>query len=106
MRPLSSPRSTRLPMRASRRAFAISPAIAPCPSLVAAVMGTTVSIDVRDGDVTASALDAAVAVLRELEARFTTYRDDSEIKRIERGELSMADAHPDVREVLDACAVL
>jgi len=69
-------------------------------------MGTTVSIDVRDEGVPAAALDAAVQTLRELEARFTTYRDDSEIKRIERGELQLADAHPDVREVLDACAVL
>jgi thiamine biosynthesis lipoprotein len=69
-------------------------------------MGTTVSIDVRDEDVPAAALDAAVQTLRELEARFTTYRDDSEIKRIERGELQLADAHPDVREVLAACAVL
>jgi FAD:protein FMN transferase len=69
-------------------------------------MGTTVSIDVRDEGVPAAALDAAVQTLRELEARFTTYCDDSEIKRIERGELQLADAHPDVREVLAACAVL
>ncbi len=74
--------------------------------LVASVMGTTVTMDVRDPDVPLAMLDAAVEQLRELEARFTTYRDDSEIKRIERGELQLADAHPDVREVLDACAVL
>ena len=74
--------------------------------LVAPVMGTTVSIDVRDDDVRTAALQAAVQTLRELEARFTTYRDDSEIKRIGRGELQVAEAHPDVREVLNACAVL
>ena len=74
--------------------------------LVAPVMGTTVSIDVRDDDVRTAALQAAVQTLRELEARFTTYRDDSEIKRIERGELQVAEAHPDVREVLNACTVL
>jgi FAD:protein FMN transferase len=76
------------------------------PYLVAPVMGTTVSIDVRDEDVPAAALEAAVQTLRELEARFTTYRGDSEIKRFERGELPLKEAHPDVREVLDACAVL
>jgi thiamine biosynthesis lipoprotein len=76
------------------------------PYLVASVMGTTVTIDVRDPDVPLAVLDAAVERLRTLEARFTTYRDDSEIKRIERGALQVADAHPDVREVLDACAVL
>jgi len=76
------------------------------PYLVASVMGTTVSIDVRDPRIAASVLEAAVATLRELDARFSTYREDSEIRRIERGELAIADAHPDVREVLDACAVL
>ncbi len=76
------------------------------PYLVAPVMGTTVSIDVRDEDVSAAALEAAVRTLRELEARFTTFRSDSEIKRFERGELLLTEAHPDVREVLHACAVL
>ena len=76
------------------------------PYLVAPVMGTTVSIDVRDDDVRPIALEAAVEVLRELEGKFSTYKKDSEIRRIERGELAIADAHPDVREVLDACAVL
>ena len=74
--------------------------------LVGRVMGTTVSIDVRDEGVPLSALEAAVETLRELDARFTTYRDDSEIKRLERGELATGDAHPDVREVLAACTVL
>jgi thiamine biosynthesis lipoprotein len=76
------------------------------PHLVAPTMGTTVSIDVRDPGVDALALDAAVAALGEAEARFSTYREDSEIRRIDRGELSLDDAHPDVREVLEACAVL
>jgi thiamine biosynthesis lipoprotein len=74
--------------------------------LVAPVMGTTVSIDVRDDDVPLAALEAAVDRLREHEARFSTYREDSEIRRIGRGELAVANAHPDVREVLHACAVL
>jgi thiamine biosynthesis lipoprotein len=69
-------------------------------------MGTTVSIDVRDADIPPAVLEAAVGTLRELEARFSTYRDDSEIERIQRGELAIAEAHPDVREALDACAVL
>ena len=76
------------------------------PYLVAPVMGTTVTIDVRDDGFPLAALEAAVDTLRTHEARFTTYRDDSEVKRIERGELSIDAAHDDVREVLDACAVL
>jgi len=76
------------------------------PYLVAPVMGTTVSIAARDEDVPVAALEAAIQTLRELDARFSTYREDSEIRRIERGELAIPDAHPDVREVLAACAVL
>jgi FAD:protein FMN transferase len=74
--------------------------------LVAPTMGTTVSIDVRDSAIGPDVLSAAVAVLDELEARFTTYHPDSEIRRLGRGELALEDAHPDVREVLQACAVL
>jgi FAD:protein FMN transferase len=73
---------------------------------VAPIMGTVVSIDVRDPSIASDVLEAALDVLEVLEARFTTYREDSEIRRIDRGELAIEDAHPDVREVLDACGVL
>jgi thiamine biosynthesis lipoprotein len=76
------------------------------PIRIAPVMGTTVTIDVRDWQFPIDVLDEAVLVLEQLEARFSTYRADSEISRIDRGELAVADAHPDVREVLDTCAVL
>lgn len=74
--------------------------------LVAPVMGTTVSIDIRDPGIGPEVAEAALAVLQALETRFTTFRAGSEISRLGRGELDLADAHPDVREVLDACAVL
>ena len=44
--------------------------------------------------------------LRFADATFSTYKDDSEISRLNRGELALADAHPDVREVLDRCEAL
>jgi len=69
-------------------------------------MGTTVSIDVRDADVGADVLAAAVELLRDIDARFSTYRSESEISRIDRGEVSVEDASKDVRAVLDACARL
>ncbi|MFN8631962.1 MAG: FAD:protein FMN transferase [Chloroflexota bacterium] len=75
-------------------------------TLVAPTMGTTVSIDVRDASIGRPVLDAVVAVLTELEDRFTTYRETSEIRRLDRGELALEDAHDDVREVLAACGVL
>jgi thiamine biosynthesis lipoprotein len=73
---------------------------------VAAVMGTTVSVDVRGAPIDAAVVEAAIDVLRELDERFSTYKATSEISRIDRGELNVPDAHPDVREVLQACAVL
>jgi len=75
-------------------------------TLVTPTMGTTASFDVRDAGIDRGVLAGAVAVLAELETRFTTYHPDSEICRIDRGELAVEDAHPDVREVLDACGVL
>jgi FAD:protein FMN transferase len=75
-------------------------------SLVAPTMGTTVSIDVRDLGIAQPVLTEAVATLAEIEARFTTYHPDSEISRLGRRELALDAAHPDVREVLDACSVL
>jgi FAD:protein FMN transferase len=41
--------------------------------------------------------------LRWVDATFSTYREDSEIRRIDRGELRIEQAHPHVREVLAGC---
>ena len=37
---------------------------------------------------------------------FSTYREDSEISRLDRGELALADCRPEVDEVLSACLAL
>ena len=47
------------------------------------VMGTVASLDIRAGR--ADGLDAAIASLHDADARFSTYRPDSEISRIARG---------------------
>lgn len=71
------------------------------------VMGTVVGVDVRDPepdrDVLDPTLDAVAAWLHEVDARFSTHREDSEVRRIARGELAVDDAHADVREVLALC---
>lgn len=67
------------------------------------VMGTAVGVDLREPWVTGRAVDAFFAWLREVDARFSTYRADSEISRIGSGELTVEDAHPDVPEVLGLC---
>jgi thiamine biosynthesis lipoprotein len=70
------------------------------------VMGMPVVVDVRDPDVDDAALDRMFEWLRFVDATFSTYKADSEISRINRGELSIENAHPDVREVLDRCEEL
>jgi FAD:protein FMN transferase len=71
------------------------------------VMGTVVSLDVRDPAAGADqAVATAMAWLHDVDARFSTYRPDSEICRLDRGELEPADASPDVRRVLERCSAL
>ncbi len=67
------------------------------------LMGTVIGIDVREPFVRADDLGRFFAWLRSVEGRFSTYRADSEISRIARGELAVGDAHPDVAEVLETC---
>ncbi|MEU2717462.1 FAD:protein FMN transferase [Streptomyces sp. NPDC007205] len=70
------------------------------------VMGTVFSFDVRGGDPRAvrEALAEAVAGLHRADAVFSTYREDSEISRLARGELTVAECAPEVAEVLDLAA--
>jgi thiamine biosynthesis lipoprotein len=70
------------------------------------VMGMPVVVDVRDPAVDDAALDRMFDWLRVVDATFSTYKDDSEISRINRGELTLEDASPDVRQVLDRCEEL
>ena len=70
------------------------------------IMGMPIVVDVRDDDADAGLLDAAFDWLRVVDATFSTYREDSEISRLNRGELMLEDAHPDVREVLTRCEEL
>jgi thiamine biosynthesis lipoprotein len=61
------------------------------------VMGTTVSIDVREPLVPDAALDEAIAWFHDVDRRFSPYRDDSEVTRVATGRLGFEDASPDVR---------
>ncbi|MER7571988.1 FAD:protein FMN transferase [Streptomyces sp. NPDC126514] len=66
------------------------------------VMGTVFSFDVRGGDPEAvrAALAEAVAGLHRVDEVFSTYREDSEISRLGRGELTLAECSPEVSAVL------
>jgi FAD:protein FMN transferase len=63
------------------------------------IMGMPIVVEVRDGDVPEDVFDW----FRRVDETFSTYKDDSEISRMRRGELARAYASEDVRHVLDRC---
>ena len=69
-------------------------------------MGTVFTIDIRDAGAWSDAVHDVVTWLHHVDAIFSTYRTDSDISRIGRGDLRVADAHPDVAQVLDLCAAV
>jgi thiamine biosynthesis lipoprotein len=77
----------------------------PGTRIVEHVMGIPIVVDVRDegGE---EALEKLFDWLRWVDATFSTFKPDSEINRLGRRELALADAHPDVREVLERCESL
>ena len=66
-------------------------------------MGTAIGIDVRDAGVPDAAVDEAFVRLAAIEARFSTYRPDSEVSRYGRGEIDDDDLSAEFREVLRLC---
>ena len=67
------------------------------------VMGTAVSFDIEPPLVAHGVLDAVIAQLHAVDARFSTYKPASEISRVMRGEVHVADASLEVRQALAAC---
>jgi thiamine biosynthesis lipoprotein len=69
--------------------------------------GTVISVDLHhsDGDpsIAERAIDACVAWFARVDDLFSTWRPDTEIMRIARGELAVEDARPEVRTVLELC---
>jgi FAD:protein FMN transferase len=70
------------------------------------IMGLPIVVDVRDDGAAGAALDDLFAWLRWVDATFSTFKDDSEISRINRGELRRDEARPLVRQVLERCEQL
>jgi thiamine biosynthesis lipoprotein len=66
-------------------------------------MGTAISVDVRDAGTPPEALDAVFSWFRHVDETFSTYKEDSQVCRLGRGELSLADCSPEVGWVLDRC---
>jgi thiamine biosynthesis lipoprotein len=67
------------------------------------LLGIPIVADVRDDGVGERDLDHVFDWFRWVEATFSTLDRDSEISRLNRGELDLGRAHPDVRRVLTRC---
>lgn len=71
------------------------------------IMGMPISLHLRGSDLDGAAVEAAVSdvfgVFEEADQTFSTFRDDSEVNRIRRGELMLVDADPVVRQVHELC---
>lgn len=67
------------------------------------IMGTAIGIDVRDDGVLPAAVDEAFAYLRRVDERFSTYRSESELNRLNRGELHLDACSLELRQVLALC---
>ena len=73
-------------------------------SWVEQVMGLPVSILARGSlDGAEAAVARVYAELRSVDARFSPYQEGSEVSRINRGELLLAEAHEDVQLVARRC---
>jgi FAD:protein FMN transferase len=66
------------------------------------IMGMPIVVDVRD-PCPEVLLDALFDWFREVDERFSTYKEGSEISRLNRGELAVRECHSDVRAVLARC---
>ncbi len=69
-------------------------------------MGTVFTVDLRLPGLDEAAVEEAVQWLHEVDATFSTYRVDSQINRLARGELALSSCAPEVVAVLQRCAEL
>jgi FAD:protein FMN transferase len=67
------------------------------------VMGTAISVDVRDTGLGPADLDKVFAWFRRVDDTFSTYKTDSQVSQLRRGEITEAECDPDVGWVLARC---
>ena len=67
------------------------------------IMGFPISLRIDDGHVPGVAADAVFTWLHEVDARFSPFKPDSEVSRLDRGELEPGELSADLTEVLGLC---
>jgi thiamine biosynthesis lipoprotein len=66
-------------------------------------MGTVFTIDVRDPGDWTGPIAEVVGWLHRVDRVFSTFRPDSDLSRLHRGEVALADAAPHLAKVLELC---
>jgi thiamine biosynthesis lipoprotein len=95
---------SRAAQRAPRLGDDTSPVPADRRTEVRHIMGMPIGIDLADAD--GVDVEPAFEWLRLVDATFSTYRDDSDVSRLARGELTIGECRPEVDEVLTRCLAL
>jgi len=67
------------------------------------IMGMPISLAVLDAQVRPQDMDAAFAELTAIDAQFSPFKNDSEISRLNRGEIAEKDLTPRAREIFALC---
>ncbi|MCU1386803.1 MAG: thiamine biosynthesis protein [Ilumatobacteraceae bacterium] len=70
------------------------------------VMGMAIKLDLRDGSLDAATLAPVLDWLHHVDATFSTYKHDSVITRLSRGELAIDDLDEETEGVLVRCVEL
>jgi thiamine biosynthesis lipoprotein len=73
------------------------------------LMGTVISVELADalpGSRLDGLMDQTFAWFREVDDRFSPFKPDSEVSRLDRGEVALADCSPDMRKVVETCGQL
>jgi FAD:protein FMN transferase len=73
---------------------------------VAHIMGMPIVVDVRDAGSHESDVERVFDWFRWVDATFSTYREDSDVSRLRRGELELSDSQEAVRWVVGRCETL
>ena len=94
--------------RSSRPRSRRDPRVAELPGIrrVEQIMGMPIVVDVRDDEADDELLDEVFDWFRAVDATFSTYKDDSEISRLNRDELALRECSEDVRWVIARCREL
>ena len=71
-------------------------------------MGMPISVLARglhaSGEAAATAVEAVYEELRDVDAKFSTYKQDSEVSRLQRGEMVLAECSDEIQDIAGRCA--